>query len=273
MAEGWERARVLITVKTYPELSRKYQETSCVAGIRLDQGEPRHVRLFPVPYRLLEESSRFPKYAIIEVDVRRHTADRRPESWRPNLDTLKVVEQLPTSDGWRKRLEHVRPLIAPSLCSIKRAQEASQTSLGIFRPKEVSRFRLSSAEPWTAEQEAIANQGDLVDQERKPLEWVPLELRYQFRCADDACSGHDMALRDWEAGQSYRRFLQRYGRSLVEDKLRERWFDQMFQPDRAVHFFVGNVAMRPKTFMLLGLFYPRTGVLEEPVQEGLFPIP
>ncbi|SCD35727.1 hypothetical protein GA0115239_100945 [Streptomyces sp. BpilaLS-43] len=48
-----QRARIMITVKTYPELSSKYRETSCVAGIRLDQGEPQHVRLFPVPFRLL----------------------------------------------------------------------------------------------------------------------------------------------------------------------------------------------------------------------------
>ncbi|GAA1913278.1 hypothetical protein GCM10009837_42470 [Streptomyces durmitorensis] len=45
MAGAWERARILITVKTYPELSTKYRETSCVAGIRLDRGALEHVRL------------------------------------------------------------------------------------------------------------------------------------------------------------------------------------------------------------------------------------
>lgn len=271
MPHGWERARILITVKTYPEVSRNYHETSCVAGIRLDQGEPQHVRLFPVPYRFMEESSRFAKYTIVEVDVRRHTSDRRPESWRPNLDTLKVVEKLPTSDGWRQRLQHVRPLIAPSLCSIKRAQETHSTSLGIFQPKQVSSFRLTPAEPWSAAQEGIANQVDLLDQERKPLEWIPLEFRYKFTCSDGTCPSHDMSLRDWEAGQSYRQFLRKYGAASVKDKLQERWFDLMFNPDRAVHFFVGNIAAHPKTFMLLGLFYPRADVLTEPVQEGLFP--
>ncbi|MFD7340898.1 hypothetical protein ACFV98_33650 [Streptomyces violascens] len=262
----------MITVKTYPEVSRKYQETSCVAGIRLDQGAPHHIRLFPVPYRLLEESSRFPKYSIVEVDIRRHTGDRRPESWRPNLDTLKIaVDPIPTTDGWRRRLEHVRPLIASSLCSIKRDQETNRTSLGIFRPREVSGFRLTKAEPWTSLQEGLANQVDLLDQERKPLEWVPLEFRYQFQCADAACTGHDMALRDWEAGESYRRYLKKYGASQVQAKLRERWFDRMFTPERAVHFFVGNIAAHPKTFMLLGLFYPRTDVLTAPSQESLFP--
>lgn len=270
MAQGWERARILITVKTYPELSRKYRETSCVAGIRLDEGTPRHVRLFPVPYRMLEQGSQFPKYAVVEVDVRRHASDQRPESLRPNLDTLRVIEQLPTTDGWRKRLQHVRPLIAPSLCAIRRDQDANGTSLGVFEPAKCLGFRLVPAEPWTTAKSGIANQVDLLDQERKPLEWVPLEFRYRFTCADSACSGHDMALKDWEAGESYRKFLRKYGPCKVESKLQERWFDSMFKPDRAVHFFVGNIAAHPKTFMLLGLFYPPRDVIRAPFQDALF---
>lgn len=270
MSQSWQRARILITVKTYPELSRKYRETSCVAGVRLDQGEPQHVRLFPVPYRLMDEDSQFKKYSIVQVDVRRHDTDRRPESLRPRLDTLKVLEHLPSSDGWRRRLEHIRPLIAPSLCSIKETQERDSTSLGVFRPQDVTDFRLRPADPWTAAQTGIANQTDLLDQERTPLQWVPFEFRYRFRCIDQACTGHDMALKDWEAGQSYRGFQRRYPASQLEAKIRERWFDTMFKPTRAVHFFVGNIAAHPKTFMLLGLFYPPLHVLTEPVQDGLF---
>lgn len=124
MAGAWQRARIMITVKTYPELSTRYHETSCVASIRLDQGEPQHVRLFPVPFRLLDEKSQFSKYSIVEVDVQRHQEDRRSESLRPNLQTLKVIKLLGTADGWRERFSYVRPLVAPSLCAIKRDQEA-----------------------------------------------------------------------------------------------------------------------------------------------------
>ncbi|MYS22490.1 Putative transposase of IS4/5 family [Streptomyces sp. DvalAA-14] len=38
---------------------------------------------------------------------------------------------------------------------------------------------------------------------------------------------------------------------------------------RAVHFFVGNIAAHPRTFMLLGLFYPQRRVAEY-VQDDLF---
>jgi hypothetical protein len=78
-----------------------------------------------------------------------------------------------------------------------------------------------------------------------------------------------MGLRDWEAGESYRKFVRHYGKDGVEEKLRERWFDRMLTPEKAVHCFVGNVAARPKTFLLLGLFYPRRDIVEN-FQESLF---
>ncbi|MFD4786257.1 hypothetical protein ACFWN1_04110 [Streptomyces sp. NPDC058459] len=98
----WQRARIMITVRTYPELSGKYHETSCVAGIRLDQGAPQHVRLFPVPFRLLNEESQFAKYSIVEVDVQRHHGDRRPESLRPNLQTADANASRMFSPSWRR---------------------------------------------------------------------------------------------------------------------------------------------------------------------------
>lgn len=73
-------------------------------------------------------------------------------------------------------------------------------------------------------------------------------FRYRFRCADNTYPTHDMALKDWEAGASYRTFLRKYGERAVQDKLRERWYDSIFTRDRAVHFFVGNIAARSGTW-------------------------
>ncbi|SEE83288.1 hypothetical protein SAMN05216533_3886 [Streptomyces sp. Ag109_O5-10] len=264
-----QRATIMITVKTYPELSNKYRETSCVAGIRLDQGAPQHVRLFPVPFRLLAEDAQFSKYSIIEVDVEPHgKKDPRPESLRPDLDTLKIVGAIPSGGDWRQRYRHIEPLVSPSLCAIKREQQERGTSLGIFRPTEVS-FRLTAAEPWSESKAALAGQLDLFEQDLAPLEWVPLDFRYRFRCTDEDCPTHDMGLKDWEAGASYRKFLHKYGERAVQDKLRETWYDSIFAPDRAVHFFVGNMAAHPRTFMLLGLFYPKANVIRF-VQDSLF---
>lgn len=46
----------------------------------------------------------------------------------------------------------------------------------------------------------------------------------------------------------------------------------MFNADRAVYFFVGNIAAHPRMFMLLGLFYPDLKVVDF-VQDGLFSAP
>jgi hypothetical protein len=98
---------------------------------------------------------------------------------------------------------------------------------------------------------------------------VPLDFRYSFRCADDDCPTHDMGLKDWEAGQSYRRFLRTYGESGVREALRETWYNRMCAPNRAVHFFVGNIAAHPKTFMLLAVFYPDRKAIKY-MQDSLF---
>ena len=45
------REKVLITVKTYPTLSRKHGELVCTAGVREDGS---WVRLYPIPFRLLD---------------------------------------------------------------------------------------------------------------------------------------------------------------------------------------------------------------------------
>lgn len=264
-----QRARILITVKTYPELSHKYRETSCVAGIRLDKESPQLVRLFPVPFRLLDENSQFSKYSIIEVDVNRHDRDKRPESLRPDLESLKIVGHLSSNDGWKRRYTCVKPLVSPSLCAIKRDQRRWGVSLGVFKPAEVSSFRLVPAEPWSIAKAGLADQLDLFEHDLARLEWIPYEFRYSFRCVDDDCLGHDMNLKDWEAGASYRKFLRMYGKHEAINELQKKWFEDIFTSSRSVHFFVGNIAARPGTFMLLGLFYPQREVVER-AQDDLF---
>jgi len=78
MSTQYERAQVLILAKTYPELSRKYAETVCTAGIR-DNGRP--IRLYPVPLRYLTEEAQYRLYDWIEVLIRKSSRDPRPESY------------------------------------------------------------------------------------------------------------------------------------------------------------------------------------------------
>ena len=57
------KERVLITVKTYPTLSRKYGETVCTAGVRHDGS---WLRIYPVPFRRLDEAEQYRKFDWVE---------------------------------------------------------------------------------------------------------------------------------------------------------------------------------------------------------------
>ncbi len=74
--------KILILAKTYPSPSAQHVETSCVAGIN-EQGAMR--RLYPVPFRLIEEGQKFKKWQWIEVRVEKANKDHRAESHKLSL--------------------------------------------------------------------------------------------------------------------------------------------------------------------------------------------
>lgn len=74
------KEQVLITVKTYPTLSRKYGETVCTAGIRADGT---WIRIYPVPFRRLDEAEQYRKFDWIEANLVKSRGDPRPETRHP----------------------------------------------------------------------------------------------------------------------------------------------------------------------------------------------
>ena len=66
--------RILVSVKTYPELSKTYGETVCTAGLREDGT---WVRLYPVPFRRLEEREWYRLYDWITCPLTKHSGDER----------------------------------------------------------------------------------------------------------------------------------------------------------------------------------------------------
>src|SRR5579862_4628577 len=74
------KERVLITVKTYPTLSRKYGETVCTAALRPDGS---WIHIYPVPFRRLDENQQYSKFDWIEANFIKAKSDPRPESHHP----------------------------------------------------------------------------------------------------------------------------------------------------------------------------------------------
>src|SRR5690242_9596488 len=118
-------------VKAYPALSRTYGEVSCVAGVELTGSGPRWIRLYPVPFRALDDDQQFKKYQPVRLRVGSHSGDRRPETRRPDRDSIQLLgKPIPSRDAWARRRRFVEPLMAPSMCELRRRQRRDGTSLG-----------------------------------------------------------------------------------------------------------------------------------------------
>lgn len=253
----YEKKRILVVVKTYPNPSHTYGETVCCAGIDLDTG--RWVRMYPVTFRQLADRQ-FAKYQVIECTATAPRGDTRPESLRINQDSIKLIgEPLPSGPtGWRRRMALLPPP-ARSLEEIREAQATDETSVGMFRPKRVERLLIQKAEPWTARQEAYLRQqrlglGEEVAREMQELERVPWTFSYRFTCDDPRCERpHELQILDWEIGESFRRWS-RSNPDGWERMIRQRY--ELELPERDLHLVVGNLAKRHQTFVIIGLVRP-----------------
>lgn len=257
-----ERARVLITVKASPEPSEKYGDTVCVAGVRLDKERPEWIRLYPIPFRWLTSEQQFHKYDIINVDLLPPKEDKRPESHRVNLDTVRR-EGKPIKD-LQARGAILEQLIGPTMCELRAGVIADRdgTSLGLVRPKLVKRVIVEQGKPWTTAQQAKVDQA--LQREALFGEATPPELKsprftakYEYFCESIACNGHTQSIIDWEL-TALQLSLRRDNERTAVEKIRAKFHDQLCGPSKRPHFFVGNIAdpIKRRNFSVLGLYAP-----------------
>jgi len=251
-----ESKKILVTVKAYPNPSKKYVETICVAGIDLESGK--WVRVYPIPFRDLDEGKKFKKYTIIQVKAIRPKDDKRPESFRVNVDSIKLIDFLDTKDKWKRRKEITLPTVSESFCEILRENIRNKKSLGVFKPTNVKFTSTKIKIGDKSKRESCYAQLSFFDKRKNAIEQIPYEFRYQFKCLNEPdCPGHDLLIIDWEIGQAYRDWRHKYKpEGLLLEKIEERWLNRMCSPENDTYFFVGNVHRFPTTFMVLGVFYP-----------------
>lgn len=262
--------KVLITVKTYPTLSEKYDELVCTAGFREDGT---WVRIFPVPFRKLNYDSRYKKWQWIELDLVKNTSDYRPESYRPrDIDNeIKILDKIDTRHNWGLRkniaLNFVYTNMSDLLSETKDPKQG--TSLAVLKPTEVINFIWEECDrEWDKKKmDAVyANQaqGSLFDIEDtkeifKVVKKLPYKFSYVFKTEDGIT--RTLMIEDWELGMLYWHCLEEAdgNEHLACQKVKEKYFDWMYK-QRNLHFFVGttkqfhNVA--PNPFIIIGTFYP-----------------
>lgn len=260
--------RVLVTVKAYPGVGRTAGETVCVAGVRCDLDAARWVRLWPVHFRDLTPELQFKKWQIIELEAAPSHRDHRPESYRPNLESLHLGPVISSRRVWAERWHLLGDLPgATTLCDLIRAQEQQPApSLGLARVLPGAQAMVRKGPVWTAEKELLAQiaaQPNLFREDAlEILKPPPFQVVYKWHCTDGSCPGHEHTTCDWEAGQAARKFMKRYGDPSAQ--LLQRFGDGILGPDRDTFFFVGNQHQYPSTFLVLGAFYPAKGTRPAP---------
>jgi hypothetical protein len=251
-----ENLRVLITVKTYPLPSVKYQELVCTAGVLPDGS---FVRLYPINYRNLPYFKWFSKYQWVNVVVERNSRDPRPESFRPIPDEpiRSLGSRLSPNNNWEERKRFVLAKGVQTMCGLQTLPR-NQRSLGIIRPRSVSDFTIEkTGRLWKPRIEALLRQQCLFGPDRKPLEKIPYKFSYSFLCEDPECKGHKMMIEDWEVGELYRNMRIKFrNEETAVQKVKDKFYDQICARDRDTHFFVGTV-LKHGTWVILGAFWPK----------------
>lgn len=257
-----ETARILVTVKARPEPSEKYGETVCVAGIRLDTDSLHWVRLYPIPFRRMEDYKQFKKYSIIEAPITPSAEDFRSESYKPDRSQLYKVQE-PIRD-WKKRMDYILPLVSEmTMCQIRDncvngKQKKPYASLAVIRPHGPLELTIEPYKGWNKEQKRNVQkvlQGDLFEQgntlePHQLLQEPRFQGRIKYRCSD-TCKGHKQMFLDWE----FEALARRHNHD-TEEVAREailKKYHSVLDPSKEPVLYVGNQKKYPAAFSVLGI--------------------
>jgi hypothetical protein len=236
-----EKERILITVRTYPTISKRHVETVCTGGIN-DRGQWR--RLYPVALRYLEEDRQFTTFDIVELTVR-DGDDGRIESRKPDMGTLKITSHI---SDWPGRCQWINPTILPSLAAMT---SANRTLAPVAVRRALEFIATPAAADWTLEQKEQLKQA-LMFGERKPLKKIPFEFR--LRWEDEDAREHNSLILAWEMYETWRQYSLNYSDPV--SVMRGKFMSDIFAPGRKLSLFMGNHSRFRDTWMVCGWFFP-----------------
>ncbi len=253
---------VLITVKTYPIPSSKYDELVCTAGVT-ETGD--FVRLYPINFRDLPYDQQYKKYQWIEVIASKHTGrEQRKESYRPDNESIRICgDPIKSNPGnWRGRSLYVLKNKAKSMEDLWERQKSDKTSLGIFKPKNVSDLVIQpDSSEWNPTFLAELEQQRIWENRtnsREPPRKVPFKFKYRFHCNDKNCNGHNMSIFDWEVGALFWRMVDEgMTHESAAEGVKRKFLEDLCGDDKDTHFFVGTILAYPESWIILGVYYPK----------------
>lgn len=264
------KTKVLITVKTYPAISRKYDELVCTAGF-LEDGT--WIRIYPIQFRKKSFDEQYKKYDWIEIDLVKNKSDFRKESYRPvSYETeIEILDHLDTKSNWLQRKEIVfKNKVYNDISELisEAKNKEVMTSLAVFKPSEIIDFTIEEVErEWDKKKLEKLKQdrsSNLFAQEKEDLFDVVKKLPYKFSYVLLDCNGtrSKMMIEDWEIGQLYWNCLARHEGNefkAVTD-VKKKYFDD-FAKTKDLHLFLGTSQLHHFTgknpFMIIGTFHPK----------------
>jgi len=238
------------------------------------------IRLFPVPFRLVEDDKQFKKWQWITVRVAKASNDHRPESHKIFFDTIACDgEPLSTKLNWKARRVTLAPVrVYEDFLSLEEARASNGTSLGLLRPTRVIGLDITPAEAadWTStEREKLLQhelQGGLFDETDAKriatLRKVPFDFHYRYVCETNGAEReyrHKIA--DWEAGALYWNCRRRYGNNW-ENPFRAKLGEAI--PAADLIFLMGTIHRFPNQWLIVSLIYPPKQPIDQPLQQSLF---
>lgn len=259
------KERILITVKTYPTLSRKYGETVCTAGVREDGS---WVRLYPVPFRQLRKKEQYKKFDWIESAIVKNPRDRRPESFRP-VDPAKMtpVEHMHTEQGWRERRRLLlgKCHVYTRMSSLIDGARTNKISLAVFKPTSLLNFKWEEDDrEWDPaklrEMQTRFAQPYLFDSKTwdKAFKFIPkLPYSFSYRFKDDEDKESNMHILDWEIGALYWNCLRGVdgNEPAALELVKQKYWDEFIRKD--LHFFLGTTQTfhqrAPNPWVIIGV--------------------
>lgn len=264
-----KKERILITVKTYPTLSSKYDELVCTAGLREDGS---WVRIYPIPFRKIDFENRFKKYQWISLELVRNTSDFRPESFRPYDYAFIDVEDIVTTGKdkqWAARKELVLKNVYTDLAIlISEAKNSSIcTSLATFKPSKILDFSTEKvSRDWDKNKleklASKANQLNLFASGENPFEVVKkVPYKFSYVLEDEKGRESKMMILDWEICQLFWRRLRHHvgDEQKACDDVKEMYWNYIAEK-RDVYLYLGttkkNHFVGPNPFTIIGVFYP-----------------
>lgn len=202
--------------------------------------------------------------------AKRNQKDFRPETYYPDLDTIKIEPGINKVD-WdeRRNIIFKNNKVYTNLNEIILEAKTKSVSLGIFKPSKILDFVIEDSKtdwnPNTLQiiknkrnQLHLFKSEDELNREFEIVRKIPYKFSYKF--SDDEGRKSTMMISDWEIGMLYLNCLTAANNNEKEalKKVKEKYLDSFLSKD--LFFFLGTTKkfhnVSPNPFIIIGVFYP-----------------